>query len=319
MITTLAAAALVFGVLAVYPSPLEAGPIEQKRAEAAALVSRLDQQARAIVDLDRRYRSAQDRMAGAKSAVEKAQADLAVLQGRKDSTRQRLVGDAQAAYTVGGSTRLLNLTSPGGSTRAVSRAAYLRLVSGQERQTLEELRRVSEDMADQRSRLEVARGAARNETTRAATDRQGAQKAIAAQRSLLGQVNGQLAGLVAAEQARRDAATREAQRRAVLAAVVGGGSSARPLPNSRFKPSGPDSAPGVIDDVFNCIRQLESGNRYGSGGGGAYQFLDSTWQSLGYSGTARDAPPEVQDEAARRLQARSGWQQWTTARLCGRP
>ncbi|MBV9284316.1 MAG: transglycosylase family protein, partial [Acidimicrobiia bacterium] len=53
-------------------------------------------------------------------------------------------------------------------------------------------------------------------------------------------------------------------------------------------------------------------------GGGAYQFLDSTWHAMGYPGTASDAPPAEQDAAAVRLQQQAGWDQWTTAKRCGR-
>jgi len=38
--------------------------------------------------------------------------------------------------------------------------------------------------------------------------------------------------------------------------------------------------------------------------------LPRTWRTLGYPGLPHEAPPEMQDEAARRLQARSGWGQW---------
>jgi hypothetical protein len=67
-------------------------------------------------------------------------------------------------------------------------------------------------------------------------------------------------------------------------------------------------------DVWARLRQCESGGRYnintGNGFYGAYQFLPSTWRGLGYPGMPHQAPPEVQDEAARKLQARSGWGQW---------
>ena len=43
---------------------------------------------------------------------------------------------------------------------------------------------------------------------------------------------------------------------------------------------------------------------------GAFQFSDATWQSLGFDGRAAEAPYEVQLAAAKRLQARSGWDQW---------
>lgn len=51
---------------------------------------------------------------------------------------------------------------------------------------------------------------------------------------------------------------------------------------------------------------VNSSNRYF----GAYQFSVGTWQSLGYGGLPHLAPPSVQDEAAQRLQAKSGWRQW---------
>jgi len=79
-----------------------------------------------------------------------------------------------------------------------------------------------------------------------------------------------------------------------------------------------DAAHRAGGNTWDCIRQLESGNNYSAPGGGAYQFLDTTWHALGYSGSAQDAPPSQQDEAAERLQQQAGWDQWTTAKRCGR-
>jgi len=70
----------------------------------------------------------------------------------------------------------------------------------------------------------------------------------------------------------------------------------------------------VVGDVWTRLRSCESGGRYttntGNGFYGAYQFHPRTWRNLGYPGLPHQAPPEVQDEAARKLQARSGWGQW---------
>jgi hypothetical protein len=67
-------------------------------------------------------------------------------------------------------------------------------------------------------------------------------------------------------------------------------------------------------DVWARLRQCESGGRYnintGNGFYGAYQFHPRTWRGLGYPGLPHQAPPEMQDDAARKLQARSGWGQW---------
>jgi hypothetical protein len=69
-----------------------------------------------------------------------------------------------------------------------------------------------------------------------------------------------------------------------------------------------------MGDVWARLRACESGGRYsinsGNGFFGAYQFHPRTWRGLGYPGLPHQAPPEMQDEAARKLQARSGWGQW---------
>jgi hypothetical protein len=66
--------------------------------------------------------------------------------------------------------------------------------------------------------------------------------------------------------------------------------------------------------VWAELRQCESGGNYqddtGNGFYGAYQFDQQSWDSLGLSGLPSNAPPAVQDDAARRLQARDGWSPW---------
>ncbi|MGH8974529.1 MAG: transglycosylase family protein [Acidimicrobiia bacterium] len=85
----------------------------------------------------------------------------------------------------------------------------------------------------------------------------------------------------------------------------------------RVRRTAPAPAPvpvPVEGDVWAKLRQCESGGRYdintGNGYYGAYQFLLSTWNGLGYPGYPHQASPEMQDEAAQKLQARSGWGQW---------
>lgn len=68
-------------------------------------------------------------------------------------------------------------------------------------------------------------------------------------------------------------------------------------------------------DVFMALARCESGGNAGAHSStgkyhGAFQFGLSTWRSVGYGGDPHEYPFEVQLEAARRLQARSGWGQW---------
>jgi len=64
------------------------------------------------------------------------------------------------------------------------------------------------------------------------------------------------------------------------------------------------------------IVMCESGGNYSavnasSGAGGAYQFLPSTWQSLGFSGLPENASPATQDAAFAKEYAQSGTSAWS--------
>jgi hypothetical protein len=114
-----------------------------------------------------------------------------------------------------------------------------------------------------------------------------------------------------------------------MGATAEGSVTGRPIPRRQVRPrisrsvnrSRPRmsvaAAPSPVDvlaDVWAKLRHCESGGRYnvnsGNGFFGAYQFTAATWRGLGFPGLPHQAAPEVQDEAARRLQARSGWGQW---------
>ena len=88
-------------------------------------------------------------------------------------------------------------------------------------------------------------------------------------------------------------------------------------PHPVTTPAAPASPPGSgppIGGVWAGLRQCESGGNYsdntGNGYYGAYQFSLSTWHGLGFPGLPSNASPAVQDQAAQKLQARSGWGQW---------
>jgi hypothetical protein len=115
-----------------------------------------------------------------------------------------------------------------------------------------------------------------------------------------------------------------------LTAIPAAASSAPP-PAPAATPSARPASPGRATPVrasggssggaWACIRSRESGGNYatntGNGYYGAYQFLLSTWRSLGGTGLPSQAPPQVQDAMAQKLQQRSGWGQWSTHSACG--
>jgi hypothetical protein len=85
-------------------------------------------------------------------------------------------------------------------------------------------------------------------------------------------------------------------------------------------PASPAPAPaassgdGGAGGVWLQLRECESGDDYqantGNGYFGAYQFTQRTWTDLGFPRRPDLEPPAVQDSAAQKLQAESGWSQW---------
>jgi peptidoglycan hydrolase CwlO-like protein len=309
-------------VLAALAPGLAAGDdINAKRAEAARISQDISARTQHILELDRQYRQAQSRLADAQRALGQAESGLRDAMRRTSEARRRLSAQAVAAYTRAGTLAMASPSARTGTDMGVYRS-YLGVASGADLAVLEDLRVSRQDLDGKKADLSGAVARARVETAGMAVDRRGLEQAEQAQRDLLAHVNGQLASLVAAEQARKAALAQAqaAQLRAAAASAASAvrssaGSPAAAPSRSRAPAAAPSAAGG--SDPWTCIRQLESGNNYNSPGGGAYQFEDATWHSLGYTGSAQDYPPEVQDAAARRLQARDGWRPWTTAPLCG--
>lgn len=327
---TIGAVVMTLLALSVGVGPVGAGQIDDKRSEAAAIAAKLEEQAREIVALDREHRKARDALVVADAAVARAEADLAAATRRQDEARRLLTAHAQAAYVGGGSVSFLGKMARATVLDAGARRTYLRVVAGEDRQAIGRLQVAREDLQDRQKSLAQARKLAAQQAEAVVGDLAGLERAMTGQRALLARTNGELATLVAAEQQRRDAEAAAARRAltpattAEIAAPVSPAARAAVPPTTSAPASqapaqaAPPPASDSVDATFACIRQLESGNNYKSPGGGAYQFLDSTWQSLGYTGSAQDHPPAVQDKAARELLARSGWSQWSTAPLCGR-
>lgn len=319
--TVLAVLALVAGTMGAH-----ADEIGDKQAEAEIVAGRLADQARAIVALDKEHRAAQEGLVQAEVALDQAETELIGASKRQDEARRLLVAHAQAAYVSGGSISMVGRLATGVASDGVARHTYLRLVTGEDRQAVGRMQAAREDLELQRGRLDDARRRAADQAGTVSDDLEELGQAMTSQRALVSRVEGELGSLVAAEQARAQEAARqeqarrdteEAAARAARVATPSAAAAAPSVPAAASTPPPPAGPALSMDEAFACIRQLESGNNYKSPSGGAYQFLDPTWQSLGYEGAAEDHPPAMQDEAARRLQARSGWSQWSVAPLCG--
>jgi resuscitation-promoting factor RpfC len=87
-------------------------------------------------------------------------------------------------------------------------------------------------------------------------------------------------------------------------------------------PAAPAPAPAAAPGSFQaCVIARESGGNAravnpATGAGGLYQFLPSTWQSLGYPGLPQDAPISVQNAAFQQAYAQSGTSPWAPSDGC---
>lgn len=94
--------------------------------------------------------------------------------------------------------------------------------------------------------------------------------------------------------------------------------STAPSDQTTAAPSSASSASSAAPGSFqSCVLSRESGGNYSavnpsSGAGGAYQFLPSTWASLGMPGSPQDASPAQQDQAFQQLYAQQGSAPWAS-------
>ena len=295
-----------------------AGPIEDKRAEANRIAAQIDAGAGRVTQLSKQANRAKGELGATESALTQATAQANAADAHLQQTQTRLADQAVDAYVHGGSASLLTaLTSSNGSDLPV-RKQYASLAAGEDQQAIDDMRAARQDLAARRASLRRIEGVRASAVSQLDKQTASLTQAQNGEKAMLGKVQGELATLVAADQARRDAEAAARAKAAADALAAAGASRVRATPTSftGWPPMPPGWQP--LGGTFACIRQMESGDNYSEPGGGAYQFLDSTWHSLGQPGTASDAPPWVQDAMAVELQQRSGWSQWTTAPMCGR-
>lgn len=134
-----------------------------------------------------------------------------------------------------------------------------------------------------------------------------------------------------AEAKRKAEAKKERERKAEAARVAAAVEKARKARQVNRKPVVTKTRPPVRSNnhvapggIAACIRKYESGGNYRaqnpvSTASGAYQFLDSTWQSVtGLPGRAMNYSPAQQDAAFWKLWNNGrGANQWVTAGMCG--
>jgi cell wall-associated NlpC family hydrolase len=180
--------------------------LSDKKAEAARIQDQLDKQGEKVSVLAERSNRARLKVSEVEGSLSKAQADLARSDERLQVVRGRLAAAAVLAYVHGGSNSLIGHLARGGQDDMIVRTQYLRVTAADQRQIIGEVRAARDDFRSDQARLEAERRLAARAAGAAEAANAAAAAAEAAQRAVLGRVTGELTDLVAAEQARKEAA-----------------------------------------------------------------------------------------------------------------
>jgi cell wall-associated NlpC family hydrolase len=276
---------VLVGIALLFPimtAPASADPLADKRAEAARIQEQLERQGEKVSILAEQSNRAQLKVSQVEGSLAKAAADLARSDERLQAVRARLATAAVLAYVHGGNNALIGKLARGTQDDMIVRTQYLRVTAADQRRVIGEVRTAKQDFELQRARLDLERRAASEAAEEATAASRAAQEAEDAQRAVLGQVNGEVAQLVAAEQARREA--EEARNRPAPVAVTAAAppvtepprvpTSAAPQAATTAPASQPQAAPAASGKgaiaVAEARKQL--GKPYVYGGSGPDNF-----------------------------------------------
>ncbi|MEW6153800.1 MAG: C40 family peptidase [Actinomycetota bacterium] len=194
------------------PLPARGQTVDEKRVEAARLADQLEAQGTQVSMAAERFNRAQLALAEVQESMARAEADMARSSERMAGVKARLADVAVMAYVSGGHTATLSrLARSTDHVDLAVRRQYMQVTAADQRTVLGELRAAREDLAERTARLAAEEREAKEAAGEADDRRRQAMAAEEAQRALLVRAQGELADLVAAEEARR--AAEEAARR----------------------------------------------------------------------------------------------------------
>jgi len=224
-------------------------PIDDKRAQAAALQDQIDANGTQLDALSERYNGAQYRLEQAQAAADDAQQKLDAAEAEVARLSDQVQQRAAALYRGVGQGRPINLDVSSAS-RIISSSKYSKSAAEHDVDLVKQLRSAERVLQQQKDAAEQAQADARDEQVQIGKDQAAVEAASARQEQLLSQVNGEIAQLVAEEEARREAAAlAAAQQRFTEAAAANAAAAAAAAPprtdSTPTETAPPDSAPAA--------------------------------------------------------------------------
>jgi peptidoglycan DL-endopeptidase CwlO len=203
LISILAVAALAASLVPI--GAASAAPIDDKRAQAAALQSEIDANGRKIDALSEEANGARYRRDQAQAARDEAQQRIEAAKAERGRLRALLSKRAVDAYKGGGSSTPLDAIDVRDARELGAKAKYAAAASNTQNKVVAQLRDAEDELAARQTELDAAIAQATAEQDRVEASRAEIESANTRQAALLGQVQGELATLVQQEEQRRQA------------------------------------------------------------------------------------------------------------------
>jgi cell wall-associated NlpC family hydrolase len=200
--------------------PAGAATLAGEEAQATAINNQLQADAQKVDALSQTYDGALQTLQSVNASLAKTRTAIAVDKQQVGVDRQDLRRDAINAYVSDGDdTGLQNLFGGTGDTAVVT-DEYRSVASQNITGAVDTLNTAQGRLTSEQSRLETSQSEANAALTSASASRQAAQATVAAQEQTLAQVKGQIATLVAAQQAAEQAAQYAAFKKRVAATTA---------------------------------------------------------------------------------------------------
>lgn len=294
--------------LAATAAPAGADDLALKQAQAARIVAQLNANGQRISALAEQLDQARVKAAALNQQVAQAQASLAQTTAQMSAVRGRLTAQAVTAYISGGGASVVQLLTAGSGDDLALRRHYADTVAGTERGAMEAMRSAQQDLAARQAQLRADQKAAKAALDQVDAAQAAAGSVDAQNRALLASVQGDIATLVAQQQAAAAAATaarvqaelqaREAAQAASRAQAARSTTAATPM--SAPRPVGapaagasagaqPNYGPvpaGAAGAVEEAKRQLGKPYQYGGAGPDSFDCSGLTAWAWGHAGVS---------------------------------
>jgi cell wall-associated NlpC family hydrolase len=198
------------------PTSAPGAPLDDKKSEAAQLEQQITENGRKMDALNEQINSAQIALDNANSAIALADSQVATATKKTKELRSALAERAATLYRGAGvSTGIANLDARS-ANELNSREKYTSLAAQREKVLVTQLKAAKEELRIRKHDAEDAREAASAKRAEIQATKSDLASADSKQRGLLSQVKGQIADLVAQEQAAREARDRAAAQARLL-------------------------------------------------------------------------------------------------------